>query len=67
MPATSARLSGSCYVPIESKLSRVEWRRPLHLPQASEVFAVHQVASHESNEFEEAVFSLRHLLKHVQQ
>jgi hypothetical protein len=37
------------------------------LTQAREVFPVHQVGAHESNEFEEAVFGFGDLLQQMQE
>src|SRR5438105_15647288 len=67
MPGLVPRLSGSCITPVEHELSGVEWRRRGDLTQARQVLSMHQVGTHETNEFEEAMFDFGYLLEHLQE
>src|SRR6266436_2077403 len=67
MPRFKPRLSGSCIPPVYGELARVNRWKSWLLTEQGEVFAMHQVDPHESNEFEEAVLCLRHLLQQVKE
>src|SRR6266853_6558077 len=67
LTATLPLASGSCIPPVYGELARVNRWKSWLLTEPGEVFAMHQVDPHESNEFEEAVLCLRHLLQQVKE
>lgn len=62
-----ARLSGSCNCEVEDQLPRVERWRKLILSQPRHVFAMHEIDAHESNKFESAMSTFRHLPQQMQE
>src|SRR5271170_6529880 len=67
MAGTSPRLSGSCCAPSQLELTRVDRVWWVGLTQARDIFSMHEIGAHESNQFEEAVFFLGNLLQRAQQ